>query len=306
MFGNGTLRLEIARWRRHSLRRPIDSSHAQPVEAAAKMEATFDAFAGMYEQFGISTVRWDAEMKALALCSSEEQREQYMCGLLCGLFLKNGTKVLITDLQSRPELNSQSAVIIGEYRDGRLPVHIHDERMRIRLCNLRPAGFSRRRTDLSGHSIRAVADDDGSTAFMYTVGVCALGDSVIYPMLEAYGRELFVRDVPKAKAEAVAKLMNYLVSRMQDGHAVEDEQLCQSHGLLMVSKLHTEASAEALRDEFDLELPVTSGLIELYPGVVSDDPEVWGGVPTKADRQMMADAPALASAQEAPFLGGVY
>ena len=88
--------------------------------------------------------------------------------------------------------------------------------------------------------------------------------------------------------------------------AVEDEQLCQSHGLLMVSKLHTEASAEALRDEFDLELPVTSGLIELYPGVVSDDPEVWGRVPTKADRQMMADAPALASAQEAPFLGGVY
>ena len=254
------------------------------------MEAAFDAFSGMHEQFGISTIYMDAATDALALCSSEEQREEYMCGLLCELFLKNGTKVRIADLQSRPELNGQGAVVVGEYRDGRVPVHIHDERMRVRPRNLRPAGLSPRRVGASGHTIRAVADDNASTAFMYTVGVCALGKSVMYPMLEAYGSELFVRDVPKVKAEAVATLMNYLVSRMQDGYAVKDDQLCQGHGLLMVSQLHTEASAEELRNEFHLELPVTSGFIELYPGIDADDPEVWGRVPTKADRQMMADA----------------
>jgi hypothetical protein len=55
------------------------------------MEAAFDAFSGMHEQFGVTYKKIDAATDALALCSSEEQREEYMCGLLCELFLKNGT-----------------------------------------------------------------------------------------------------------------------------------------------------------------------------------------------------------------------
>ena len=149
---------------------------------------------------------------------------------------------------------------------------------------------------MRGHTIKAIAAADGSTA-LYTVGVCgSLGESVMYPMLEAYGSELFAREVPNEKANAVANLMNFLVSRMKAGHAIKDEQLCQSRGLLMVIMLHSEASVEVLRDDFHLELPVTSSLIELCPLIDADDPEEWGRVPTTAEYQTMADT--VLAAQE--------
>ena len=43
--------------------------------------------------------------------------------------------------------------------------------------------------------------------------------------------------------ESVAKLMNFLVSRMEEGVPVNDEQLVQSNGLMMASQLHTAETA---------------------------------------------------------------
>ena len=77
--------------------------------------------------------------------------------------------------------------------------------------------------------------------------------------------------------------MNYLVERMEQGHPVGDEQLAQSHGLLMVTKLHAAESATAVKEEFHLQLPATSQLIELFPGMLSNNIDDWGRIPTRYD-----------------------
>ena len=166
------------------------------------MQAAFDSFAGSREDFRVSAAAWDIVTDHISRCAEEDDREDYMLLTLCELFLKSGTKVMLEEVEDRPELNGLYADVVGKCEDGYFPVHVAeiDEHCSVSVRSLRPAGFdSRPQPDFK---IRAVADEGGATGFIYTVGLSGLGGSVMYPMLTEFGREMFVRDVPASKAEA--------------------------------------------------------------------------------------------------------
>ncbi|EOD29445.1 hypothetical protein EMIHUDRAFT_468553 [Emiliania huxleyi CCMP1516] len=248
------------------------------------MQAAFDSFARSREDFRVSAAAWDIVTDHISRCAEEDDREDYMLLTLCELFLKSGTKVMLEEVEDRPELNGLYADVVGKCEDGYFPVHVAeiDEHCSVSVRSLRPAGFdSRPQPDFK---IRAVADEGGATGFIYTVGLSGLGGSVMYPMLTEFGREMFVRDV-----ESVAKLMNFLVSRMEEGVPVNDEQLVQSNGLMMASQLHTAETAAEMRAEYHLEQPEGSELIELHPVVSCEgNDDMWGRILTQADARAMA------------------
>ena len=64
---------------------------------------------------------------------------------------------------------------------------------------------------------------DGDYSFLYTVGA-----SAIETRGREFRRELFVRDVPEGKTAAVARLLNLLVWRVEDGHLVTEPQYCHT------------------------------------------------------------------------------
>ena len=211
--------------------------------------------------------------------------------ILCKNFLTIGTKVIITGLQVRPELNGRVATIVGEIKDGKIPAEVHDGekpsnvRTGARLCllNIRPTGSGEQRPP--AHTVRI--ELDGDVNYVHTAGVCALGA----------GRELFVRDVPCSKAQAVAELLNFLVSRMEEGHPVSEEQICQCSGLQMQVAIHPPHLARDLSDAYFLQLPRGNELVELVPGMPAqpnDTDEMWSRVPTVADQ---ADMPRISPQQ---------
>ena len=247
------------------------------------MLACFDAFAAEREAFGIDETVWSRCIDKLAACGAGE-RDEHMTAILCKHFLVSGTKVIITGLQARPELNGRVATIIGEIQDGRIPAEVHDGEKpsnvrtgaRLRLPNMRPTGSGQQRPP--AHTVRI--ELDGDMNYVHTTGVCALGA----------GRELFVRDVPCSKAQAVAELLNFLVSRMEEGHPVSEPQICQRSGLQMEVAIHPPHNARDLSDAYFLQLPRGNELVELIPGMPvqpSDTDTMWSRVPTVADQAKM-------------------
>tara|TARA_B110000858_G_scaffold105032_1_gene120127 strand:+ start:1129 stop:1944 length:816 start_codon:yes stop_codon:yes gene_type:complete len=137
---------------------------------------------------------------------------------------------------------------------------------------------------LAPFKLRAVTNDDKTKAYVYTVNLTLFHDR--FPNIPTFGREMFARDVPIRKVETLGKLMNFLWGRMADGVPVNGNQTVQVAGrkrrddLFMFTELHTKESASVLRDEFNLEQPEETELIELFPGVFSpSDDDIWGNTP---------------------------
>ena len=105
--------------------------------------AAFDAFA-----IGAADAQLEDEHtllrmndKALAAKSiTATEHEQCILGVMTKAFLKKGTRILISGLAARTELNGRLATIVGDLRDGRLPVKVPSEATHVRLrpCNMRP------------------------------------------------------------------------------------------------------------------------------------------------------------------------
>ena len=247
------------------------------------MQACFDAFAAERDLSPLSEGVWDECTDALAACGGEE-REERMCSILCEHFLREGTEIIITGLQARPELNGFPGTIVGSLSDGRLPVLVRNTaqtRVRLRVLNMRPIG-SRAPPRRESRATVQTVDEDGVHCFLYTVGASTI---------EMIGREprceLFVRDVPHCKASAAARLLHFLVTRMEDGHLVTEGQYCQCSGLQMEVAIHCPAHAQDLSEAYLLELPTGHELLELIPlrylVQPSDTHEMWSRVPTIAD-----------------------
>ena len=246
------------------------------------MKACFDAFAAERRLKGIIEPFWAQCTDTLAACAVGEH-DGVMCSFLCEHVLLEG-EIIVTELQARPELNGFVASIIGSMADGRIPVQVRNAertRVRLRVPNLRPIGSSAAQP--SRHTVRTVHDGDYS--FLYTVGA-----SAIETRGREFRRELFVRDVPEGKTAAVARLLNLLVWRVEDGHLVTEPQYCQCSGLQMEIAIHLAAPARDLSDAYDLSLPNRNELIELIPLVPvqpMDTHEMWARVPTLADQARM-------------------
>ena len=254
------------------------------------MQACFDAFADEREFLGVKDAAWDRCTEALAACG-ERERDACMSSILCEHFLDIGTEIIITGLQARPELNGFVGTLIGAPQDGRVPTQVRNtaqDLVRLRLPNLRPIGqwssgvgrtaWTTHCVDhaLGGDTLRTVDQHDGR-CYLHTVGACARGAA----------RELFVRDVPHCKARSAARLLNFLVSRMDDSHTVSEPQYCQCSGLQMEVAIHPPEHARDLSAEYGLGLSGGMELIEMIPLLpvrAADTPEMWSRVPTLADQ----------------------
>jgi len=249
------------------------------------MQACFDAFADERGFLGVKDAAWDRCTDALAACG-ERERDACMSSILCEHFLNIGTEIIITGLQARPELNGFVGTLIGAPQDGRVPTQVRNtaqDLVRLRLPNLRPigqwsSGVAGGLADhaLRGDTMRTVDQHDGR-CYLHTVGACARGAA----------RELFVRDVPHCKARSAARLLNFLVSRMDDSHTVSEPQYCQCSGLQMEVAIHPPEHARELSAEYGLGLSSGMELIEMIPLLpvrAADTPEMWSRVPTLADQ----------------------
>ena len=229
-----------------------------------------------------------------------------MSAILCEHFLTLGCEFVITGLQARPELNGFLATVVGALEDGRVPAEVRNtarNSVRLRLPNMRPLGCSGPRSTTSGHAVRTVDQPQGG-CYVHTVGVC--GGSVMQPALEIHGRELFVRDVPNCKSASVARLVNFLVSRMEDGHPILEPQYVQCSGLQMEVAVHPPAPARDLSEAYHLQLPNGNELIELIPLMPvqpADTDEMWSRVPMPAEQ---ANLPGMGAVKklESYQLGG--
>ena len=249
------------------------------------MQACFDAFADEREFLGVKDAAWDRCTEALAACG-ERERDACMSSILCEHFLDIGTEIIITGLQARPELNGFVGTLIGAPQDGRVPTQVRNtaqDLVRLRLPNLRPigqwsSGVAGGLADhaLRGDTMRTVDQHDGR-CYLHTVGACARGAA----------RDLFVRDVPHCKARSAARLLNFLVSRMDDSHTVSEPQYCQCSGLQMEVAIHPPEHARELSAAYGLGLSSGMELIEMIPLLpvrAADTPEMWSRVPTLADQ----------------------
>ena len=278
------------------------------------MQACFDAFADERGFLGVKDAAWDRCTDALAACG-ERERDACMSSILCEHFLNIGTEIIITGLQARPELNGFVGTLIGAPQDGRVPTQVRNtaqDLVRLRLPNLRPIGqwssgvaggdgqlFVPARGLAGGDTLRTLDQHDGvaggladhapggdtlrtvdqhdGRCYLHTVGACARGAA----------RELFVRDVPHCKARSAARLLHFLVSRMDDSHTVSEPQYCQCSGLQMEVAIHPPEHARELSAAYGLDLSSGMELIEMIPLLpvrAADTPEMWSRVPTLADQ----------------------
>jgi len=286
------------------------------------MQACFDAFADERGFLGVKDAAWDRCTDALSACGDHE-RDACMSSILCEHFLNIGTEIIITGLQARPELNGFVGTLIGAPQDGRVPTQVRNtaqDLVRLRLPNLRPIGqwssgvaggdgelFVPARGLAGGDTLRTLdqherpigqwssgvaggladhapggdtmrtVDQHDGRCYLHTVGACARGAA----------RELFVRGVPHCKARSAARLLNFLVSRMDDSHTVSEPQYCQCSGLQMEVAIHPPEHARDLSAEYGLGLSGGMELIEMIPLLpvrAADTPEMWSRVPTLADQ----------------------
>ena len=270
---------------RNIIHRQNGASRRGRLRRAGAMQACFDAFADEREFLGVKDAAWDRCTEALAACG-ERERDACMSSILCEHFLDIGTEIIITGLQARPELNGFVGTLIGAPQDGRVPTQVRNtaqDLVRLRLPNLRPigqwsSGVAGGLADhaLRGDTMRTVDQHDGR-CYLHTVGACARGAA----------RELFVRDVPHCKARSAARLLNFLVSRMDDSHTVSEPQYCQCSGLQMEVAIHPPEHARELSAAYGLGLSSGMELIEMIPLLpvrAADTPEMWSRVPTLADQ----------------------
>ena len=242
------------------------------------------------------------------------QRSELLRAMLCMDFAYTGMKVLLTGLTE--ELNGRLAVVVGSppatgilqrdmsrgsseqpwaevhrpssAADWELPVEIFGEQkttqLRVPLESVRPnpnvrpnARHARERRDAPRHAVRGVFDPGATLGFVYTVGVSAEAeDSVTSSTSGLLGVEFFASPVPAVKGEALCMLINYLVTRMEAGHAVQHGQKVQSNGLVVqLVLLSPEESLEA-KQSFHLELPDGVQLLEVRPNWPWDTPDEWG------------------------------
>ena len=242
------------------------------------------------------------------------QRSELLRAMLCMDFAYTGMKVLLTGLTE--ELNGRLAVVVGSppatgilqrdmsrgsseqpwaevhrpssAADWELPVEIFGEQkttqLRVPLESVRPnpnvrpnARHARERRDAPKHAVRGVFARGAALGFVYTIGVSAEAEeSVTSSTSELLGVEFFARSVPIVKGEALCMLINYLVTRMEAGHAVQHGQKVQSNGLVVqLVLLSPEESLEA-KQSFHLELPDGVQLLEVRPNWPWDTPDEWG------------------------------
>ena len=169
--------------------------------------------------------------------------------------------------------------------DWELPVEIFGEQrttqLRVPLENVRPnpnvRPNARERRDAPKHAVRGVFARGAALGFVYTIGVSAEAEeSVTSSTSELLGVEFFARSVPIVKGEALCMLINYLVTRMEAGHAVQHGQKVQSNGLaVQLVLLSPEESLEA-KQSFHLQLLDGVQLLEVRPIWLWDTPDEWG------------------------------
>ena len=285
-------------------------------EGEAKgLHATVDAFLNESKQpprsiqQGVDPGAWFSMVESAYEVLPVWQRSELLRAMLCADFAYTGMKVLLTGLTERPELNGRLAVVVGtppaaavlernmtrgsshrpsSAADWELPVEIFGEQkttqLRVPLESVRPnpnvrpnARHARERRDAPRHAVRGVFDPGATLGFVYTVGVSAEAeDSVTSSTSGLLGVEFFASPVPAVKGEALCRLINYLVTRMEEGHAVQHGQKVQSNGLVVELVLLSPEESIDTKHSFHLELPDGVQLLEVRPNWPWDTPDEWG------------------------------
>ena len=267
-------------------------------------------------QQGVDPGAWFSMVESAYEVLPVWQRSELLRAMLCADFAYTGMKVLLTGLTERPELNGRLAVVVGtppaaavlqrdmsrgsseqpwaevhrpsSAADWELSVEIFGEQrttqLRVPLENVRPnpsvrpnARHARERRDAPKHAVRGVFDPGATLGFVYTVGVSAEAeDSVTSSTSGLLGVEFFASPVPAVKGEALCRLINYLVTRMEEGHAVQHGQKVQSNGLVVELVLLSPEESIDTKHSFHLELPDGVQLLEVRPIWPWDTPDEWG------------------------------
>lgn len=259
------------------------------------LAATFEAFCRSnrmprsYIRDELDPEQWPTRLAEIMSEQDALQQGAMMTALLCKEYLTDGSHVLLGGLKGRADLNGLCGVIVGQQVNGRIPVELQIAEtpsadraettvVRVQIQNVRPLPQDyAEEPPRPRHTVRAVFGRNDAFGYMYTVGVTAATEaSVMEPTPALLGVELFADKVPRAKGEAVCKLMNFLVQRMEAGHHVGHGQTVQSHGLaIALRRLHPQQRATA-KDTYDLFLPDGAGLLQLEPMFPSHDADAWG------------------------------
>ena len=101
--------------------------------------------------------------------------------------------------------------------------------------------------------IPVVYDEGGDRGFLYTVG------------LEKHGRsELFIRDVPRMRAEKVAQALN-LIGARETQPVFTERKFVAANGLVLKGETHSGKKARALQKEFLCQATCGVRILELSP-----------------------------------------
>ena len=252
------------------------------------LAATFEAFCRSnrvprsYARDELDPDQWPARLAEIMSEQDALQQGAMMTTLLCKEYLTDGSHVLLGGLKGRADLNGLSGVIVGQQVNGRIPVQLQIAEttvVRVQIQNIRPLpqDYEAEEPHRPRHTVRGVFDPGDAFGYVYTVGVTAPTEaSVMEPTPALLGVELFAAKVLRAKGEAVCKLMNFLVRRMEEGHHVGHGQTVQSHGLAIALRRLDPQQRAAAKDEYDLFLPDGAGLLQLEPMFPSRDADAWG------------------------------
>ena len=97
------------------------------------------------------------------------------------------------------------------------------------------------------------------------------------------GIEFFCPDCPRAKAQEVCEMINFLVGRMKKGYPVGDGQTASSEGRDICLKLTllNDAERAAAIQHYHLHVSDGAGLLLMQPAYPNlfGDPDGWGRVP---------------------------
>ena len=103
--------------------------------------------------------------------------------------------------------------------------------------------------------IPMVYDPGESRGFLYTVG------------LEKHGRsELFIRDVPRMRAEKVAQALN-LIGARETQPVFTERKFVAANGLVLKGETHSGKKARALQKEFLCQAKRNVSILELSPAI---------------------------------------
>ena len=202
------------------------------------LAATFEAFCRSnrmprsYIRDELDQEQWPTRLAEIMSEQDALQQGAMMTALLCKEYLTDGSHVLLGGLKGRADLNGLSGVIVGQQVNGRIPVELHIAQgpradraettvVRVQIQNIRPIpqDYEAEEPHRPRHTVRGVFDPGDAFGYVYTVGVTAPTEgeaSVMEPTPALLGVELFAEQVPRAKGEAVCKLMNFLVRRMEE------------------------------------------------------------------------------------------